>query len=449
MKRISSLLVCLGMACCVLAQDDTTSTPSVSGGFIGAGNYSRFKITDRGNLPLESKWKWGYAAGMYFNFPVSRGFSIEPQVLFSTMGSYVENNSVEISNQQINYLSVPLLMKFHLGHYVALAVGPQFDFSLWAKERRTKVDNKDNFKGTSIGATGGIEFFPHGRVSLYGRYTHGLTKIQEPSNNPPYAYNQLFQAGLKFKLFGNAKKPAPLPPPPPAPPVIVDSDNDGVADSLDKCPTVPGIAKYNGCPIPDSDGDGVNDEEDKCPQQAGSPRYNGCPVPDSDGDGINDDEDKCPKEKGVAKYNGCPVPDGDKDGIPDSEDKCPGIAGVPENGGCPAIPKFNANNIQFVTGKATLTAAAVRELTEIVEYLNKYQQIKLEIDGHTDNVGKAASNQLLSEKRAASVKAALVKRGIASDRLTTVGHGMDQPIEDNSTPAGRARNRRVEFRFAE
>lgn len=446
-KNTLLFFTALGLSLGAYAQD-STKTPSIAGGLIGAGNYSRFKITDRGNLPLESKWKWGYAAGVYLNFPLGNVVSIEPQVLYSAVGTKVETNGNEIVDQQLNYLSVPLLIKFHLGEYVALGVGPQFDFTLSAKEKKMDVDNKDDFKSTSIGATGGIEFFPRARVTLYGRYTHGLTKIEEPSTTAPFYYNQLFQAGLKFKLFGNkrAKAAPPPPPPPPAPPV--DTDNDGIVDSLDKCPTQAGTAKYNGCPVPDSDGDGVNDEQDKCPQQAGVARYDGCPIPDSDGDGINDDLDKCPQEKGVAQYNGCPVPDSDKDGIPDTQDKCPGIAGVPENGGCPAIPKFNATNIQFVTGKAALTTASLRELTEIVEYMNQYKEITLEIAGHTDNVGKAASNQVLSEKRAEAVKAALIKRGIASDRLTSVGYGMDQPIEDNTTAAGRARNRRVEFKFA-
>ncbi len=416
-KNISLLFIGMSLSLGLFAQEAATTSHSVSGGLVGAANYSRFKITDRGGLPLEAKWKWGYAAGLFLNFPLGNVVSIEPQALYSIVGSKAELSGIESFDQQLGYLSVPLFIKFHLGEYVALAVGPQFDFKLSAKDKINDVSNKDDFKSTSIAGTGGIEFFPRARVTIYGRYIHGLTKIEEPSTTAPYFYNQGFQAGLKFKLFGGKKKIT-APPPPPPPPVPVDSDGDGVVDSLDKCPS-----------------------------QAGVARYNGCPVPDSDKDGINDDEDKCPQEAGVAQYNGCPVPDSDKDGVPDSEDKCPSIAGVAENGGCPAIPEFNATNIQFVTGKSALTAASLRELTEIVDYMNKYKEIKLDVGGHTDNVGKAASNQVLSEKRAQAVKAALIKRGIASDRISATGYGMDQPIEDNSTAAGRARNRRVEFKF--
>ena len=450
MKRLSIFMfMSLALGLCVSGQDSTRTIPSIGGGLLGGGNYSRFKITDRGSVNIESDWKWGYVGGVFLNFPLSNGFSIEPQVLYSSVGSKVSLNNTEILDQQLNYLSVPVLFKFHLGDAIALMVGPQFDFRTGAKERITDENNKGAFDVNSISGTGGIEFFPRARVTLYGRYSHGLTKMlnDDANENPPYYYNQGFQAGLKFKLFGNKRAAKPLPPPPPVLPPA-DTDGDGVMDSVDKCPTVFGFLKYQGCPIPDTDGDGVNDEVDKCPTVAGNAKYNGCPVPDTDGDGINDEEDKCPNEKGVAQYNGCPVPDSDKDGIADPDDKCPNIPGVKENEGCPAIPKFSASNIQFVSGKATLTPASLKELTEIVVYMNQYKEINLQIDGHTDNVGKPEMNQTLSEKRAAAVKAALVKRGISGDRLMTTGYGLTQPVADNTTAEGRKNNRRVEFHFS-
>ena len=63
----------------------------------------------------------------------------------------------------------------------------------------------------------------------------------------------------------------------------------------------PGVARYNGCPVPDTDKDGINDELDKCPAVSGVARYNGCPVPDTDRDGVNDEEDQCPKVKGYRR----------------------------------------------------------------------------------------------------------------------------------------------------
>ena len=139
-----------------------------------------------------------------------------------------------------------------------------------------------------------------------------------------------------------------------------DGDGDGVADDVDKCPTVFGMASLGGCP--DKDGDGIADREDKCPDVAGDKSMAGCPdkdndsisdaddacpdvagisafngCPDTDGDGIADKDDQCPNEKGVASYAGCPLKDGDNDGIDDKNDKCPTEKGVAANNGCPAI----------------------------------------------------------------------------------------------------------------
>ncbi len=70
-----------------------------------------------------------------------------------------------------------------------------------------------------------------------------------------------------------------------------DRDKDGIPDSADACPDVPGLQQFHGCP--DSDGDGIPDYEDRCPTVPGVIKYFGCPVPDTDGDGINDDNDSC------------------------------------------------------------------------------------------------------------------------------------------------------------
>ncbi len=251
-------------------------------------------------------------------------------------------------------------------------------------------------------------------------------------------------------LAGNiGKKKEVAPPPPPPPPVVTDRDNDGIMDPSDKCPDVPGVAKYEGCPVPDSDKDGINDDNDKCPQVPGLAKYQGCPIPDTDKDGINDEEDKCPQVPGLARYQGCPIPDGDGDGVNDEEDKCPTIAGVPENGGCPPI-NFKAENVQFVSGSAILTGGAKTELNKLVKILNEdYPGIKIVIEGHTDNTGKPEVNAALSEKRANSVKTYLVGKKVAADRMTASGFGSDQPVADNTTPAGRAKNRRVTFKVSQ
>ena len=219
------------------------------------------------------------------------------------------------------------------------------------------------------------------------------------------------------------KKPVVVvpPPPPPPPPPPVDTDKDGIFDPQDKCPTVPGVAKYEGCPVPDTDGDGINDENDKCPTV-----------------------------KGLAKYQGCPIPDTDKDGINDEEDKCPTVLGVASNAGCPDLAadlKVAAKSIYFVTGTAKFAfpKLAPQKLQYALDQLNKYPTLNVDIEGHTDITGSAKLNQALSQKRADAIKKYFLSKGIAADRITSTGFGSDKPVADNKTAKGRQDNRRVEM----
>ncbi len=231
-------------------------------------------------------------------------------------------------------------------------------------------------------------------------------------------------------------------------PAETDTDGDGIPDSRDKCPTVAGIAKYDGCPIPDTDGDGVNDEIDACPTIPGIARYNGCPIPDIDHDGINDEQDSCPNVAGIAKYHGCPIPDSDSDGVNDEEDKCPHEAGTLQNHGCPDVQtKMNelARFIYFKTGSSIIAPKAFGVLDQVIALMMKYPDFSLEIQGHTDNVGKPLSNKKISQVRAEAIKNYFVKKGINISRLNAVGYGMEKPIALNKTATGRALNRRVEL----
>ena len=102
-------------------------------------------------------------------------------------------------------------------------------------------------------------------------------------------------------------------------------------------------------------------------------------------------------------------------------------------------------NVEFDTGKATLRSSSKAELDDLAEAL-KTAGLAGEIAGYTDNTGNAQSNQELSQQRAEAVKAYLVERGVAADKLTAKGYGIENPIADNSTEQGRQRNRRVQFR---
>lgn len=265
------------------------------------------------------------------------------------------------------------------------------------------------------------------------------------------ATNHLFYSfGVAGSLFDKKEPKVIAPPPPPPPPA--DTDKDGIVDSLDACPDVAGLAAFNGCP--DSDGDGIPDKDDKCPQVKGLAKYQGCPIPDSDNDGINDEEDKCPNVAGVAKYQGCPIPDSDGDGVNDEEDKCPALAGPASNQGCPEIKEeikkridVAAKNVFFATGSSKLLSKSFKSLNEVVKVLNEDPNLKLDIEGHTDNTGKPDKNQILSESRAKSVLDYLTSKGVNAARLVSAGYGQDQPIADNKTAAGRAKNRRVDLKL--
>ena len=285
-----------------------------------------------------------------------------------------------------------------------------------------------------------VNFFDDAHLYIGSQYRVPVTS--ETAN-----YHFFNQIGLAGRI-GQKKEPVIIvPPTPPA-----DQDKDGVFDDVDKCPTVPGLAKYDGCPVPDTDKDGMNDEEDKCPTDAGLARYQGCPIPDTDKDGINDEEDKCPTEAGQARYQGCPVVDTDGDGVNDEDDKCPTVAGTAENQGCPEIKAdvirqvtHAASNIYFATGKFVLLSKSFKGLDEVAKIMKEDEAMKIAIDGHTDDVGSEASNVRLSENRANAVKNYLVKKGVDASRIVVTGYGETKPIADNKTAAGRQKNRRVEL----
>src|ERR1700760_827033 len=286
--------------------------------------------------------------------------------------------------------------------------------------------------------TGSFNLYYYNSYSLTPRWENHLFSVELPLN-----YNQLthFNAGVAFRVgpffigsgsvlsalvhdsrqadlhvgvhFGMPYKKKIKP----------DTDKDGIYDDADKCPTVPGLRRYQGCPIPDTDGDGINDEEDSCKSVAGVMRYHGCPIPDSDGDGVNDEEDscptvpglkqfhgcpdtdgdgipdnldKCPTVAGVAAYQGCPVPDRDHDGVPDDEDLCPDEAGPASSKGCPVekvVLHITAEfkNILFDYGKATIRKESDTILLHAASVMNEQiPNSNFYIDGYTDNRGGVA-----------------------------------------------------------
>lgn len=388
------------------------------------------------------------------------------------LGSYAfssnkDNSSLPAINSYSLLYSGLAAYKFNNGYILKedAAVAPYIFFKIQGSFAQAPVTN-ENLNGFGIPIGAGINFKVANNLALNvnGGYNFGI------KNNQDHIF---FGAGLmvdlgKGKEVEEPKKDTVVQLPP-------DTDGDGIADIDDACPNVPGLAQFNGCP--DTDGDGIEDSKDECPTVAGLAQFNGCP--DTDGDGIPDMKDACPTEKGIAKFGGCPdpdrdgdgivndkdkcpdvagsfaaqgCPDRDGDGVKDDEDKCPDVAGPASNKGCPEVKEevkkrlaFAARAIQFETGKAVIKPVSYKILDEVVSILNEYPYYDVNIDGHTDNVGKPDKNMKLSQDRAASAKAYLVSKGIAESRLTAAGYGDTKPVADNKTAAGRAQNRRVEF----
>lgn len=239
-------------------------------------------------------------------------------------------------------------------------------------------------------------------------------------------------------------------------PLPPDTDGDGVADDIDECVDVLGVAP-TGCP--DGDGDGLADLRDPCPLEAG-PLPSGCPekvcpVKDTDADGLTDAFDQCPLEP-ARTPTGCVIHDQDGDGILDANDRCPAERetknGFDDEDGCPdAIPekitKFVGviKGIEFDLGSAKVKKQSEATLREAASVIKAYPEVHVLITGHTDNQGDREQNLKVSADRAQSVKDFLVAQGVSEAQLATKGAGPDLPIADNATPAGRQKNRRIEF----
>lgn len=103
-------------------------------------------------------------------------------------------------------------------------------------------------------------------------------------------------------------------------------------------------------------------------------------------------------------------------------------------------------NILFETNKSSIKSESYPQLDNVVSYLNRKKEEKIEIIGHTDNVGNSKSNLALSKQRAEAIKKYLVSKGVSSDRIQTLGKGGSEPIADNNSEKGRAKNRRTEIR---
>jgi outer membrane protein OmpA-like peptidoglycan-associated protein len=179
------------------------------------------------------------------------------------------------------------------------------------------------------------------------------------------------------------------------------------------------------------------------------------PLPGSEATQTDADRKLAMREKWLREHG----EDSDGDGIPDDIDACPNEPGPqssdPKKNGCPLVVVREKEivineQVQFEVDKSVIKKESDGLLDFIAKVLKEHPEIaKIEVQGHTDNTGKAQHNKVLSTSRADAVKRALVKRGIVEKRLVAQGYGQEKPIADNDTDEGRAKNRRVQFVIVE
>ncbi len=236
----------------------------------------------------------------------------------------------------------------------------------------------------------------------------------------------------------------------------LDNDQDQINDKDDACPLEPedfdNLQDEDGCPEEDFDGDGILDEDDKCPDTPGPRLAQGCPALDADNDGILK-EDQCEDDPedfdGFQDEDGCPEPDNDGDTVLDGEDRCPELAGIIQWQGCRDVRV----EVFFKTNSAKLLPRSFDTLNDMAQIIITNKTIgKVEVQGHTDDVGNARRNMKLSQARADSVRDYLIERGVSPDRLVAKGYGESVPAvsikgirKRKERKAAREKNRRVLF----
>ena len=455
MKHLNKLLVAVLMAAGLSSQAQDSNNPwaitigaNAVDSRLSAGpdhvnwfqqHFSQpFAVKDNWNiLPSVSYLNVSRYIGSGFTFGLSGSVNkIDKYVNFNPTAANADSRGMVVTNPgDLMFYGIDGTVKYS---FMDLIGTKWFDPSLQAGGGYTFL-GKDSFGHVNLGVGLTFWFTENVGLALSSGYRMALPNDErnDAAGLPEKPSLVQHTAGIVFKFGGK------------------DTDGDGIYDKDDACPEVAGLKQFNGCP--DTDGDGIADKDDACPDVAGPASTKGCP--DTDGDGLADKDDKCPKEAGPRDNQGCPVPvvlDADKDGVPDAEDACPLVPGPKENNGCPYVTKetlekvkLEARAVFFVTGKAVLQTAdkgeTSKRLDAIKEILKDYPNAKWSIEGHTDNVGKKASNLKLSQARAKTVMDALIARGLKAENLSSKGFGDSKPAATNKTAKGRAQNRRTEI----
>jgi outer membrane protein OmpA-like peptidoglycan-associated protein len=238
-----------------------------------------------------------------------------------------------------------------------------------------------------------------------------------------------------------------------------DTDNDNIADGVDKCPDTPEgvLVDASGCPK-DSDGDSIADGLDRCSDTPKGATVDalGCPG-DEDSDGVLDGLDRCPRTPFGATVNasGCGAGQTQSRAAPAAPSATGAAPPRPTPRPLEALPGTVGGavgagavlaGVTFESGSARLQAGSYVELDSIAKVLLSNPNTKVEIGGHTDDAGTPADNMRISSLRAEAVRNYLVAKGVPFQQMVARGYGSSMPLTPDTTPRGRAVNRRVEIR---
>jgi len=288
--------------------------------------------------------------------------------------------------------------------YLALGAG-HADFG---EDVLTVPTSGSNHEETRVNVGAGVRYNVSDNISLRGdlREFHGIDES---------TFDTMVSLGISFAFNRTVGEAAPA-----------DSDNDGVPDTSDQCPgtTAGAVVDSTGCE-PDADMDGVADVRDDCPNTLRGAEVDarGCEL-DSDNDGVVDRKDLCPNTTPGAEVdvNGC-------------------------EGFVETIETFEIQ-VKFPTNSSVIGNAYDDEISRVADFLRENPETIVEIAGHTDSIGEADYNQLLSQRRAEAVASRLTgPLGVDPERVNAIGYGEEAPVAANDTAQGRAENRRVEARI--
>ena len=310
-----------------------------------------------------------------YNAQVFRSYGVDAGSVMNEGKYGTDKNN---TNTKEAYIPVGLGLKFKLSDKIALDLGYDMKF----------IDG-DNFDGVRANGTSkdkfsythaGLEFALGAKSKPDLNWVNPIAMMYDELKDPTLRQELEALKGRVTNVEQSVKD------------LKKDSDGDGVADYLDKCPNTPAGATVDG---------------------------SGCEL-DTDGDGIPNWKDDCPAEKGTAELNGCPA--------------------------MPTATMTGVSNIQFEYNSSVLRTSSYVSLDNVSATLRANSAASLQLDGHASEEGTTSYNQQLSVDRANAVKTYLVNSGVDAKRVMTTGYGETRPIASNATEEGRVVNRRVEFR---